>query len=406
MEKTDFLYAGPEGLAQAQGVVPDAAPGDGPVRRAIWATAVLFFGLGGLSGAWGVHIVSVKAVYALDEWRLSWVLVAAAAGATGSLWFAGRLIARLGTRRSALLCVALLGAALALALHWGAYPVLLAAMLLFGAAMSVYDMAINTEAAALEQVSGQPIMGRMHGCFSMGAMVGAAVCGAMLRQGWQPGLQLLLVAAVVVAAAWAALRCWLARHAPQGSAAAQAHFAWPSGPLLVIGLLIFAGMGAEGAMYDWSVLYLQQEVGLPQAQAAWGYAAFVGAMAAMRFAGDSLRRRWAEHDLLAASGAVAALAMALVLLTAHPWVAFVGYALVGAGLAMVVPLLYVAASRVPGTSPAAAIAAASSIGYCGFLVGPPLIGAVAHRWGLDAALWLVVLSAAWLVVMAQRARSA
>ncbi len=403
MEKTDFLY---EPLSHDAVQAADAAQGRAPVRRAIGATALLFFGLGGLSGAWGVHIPSVKAAYALDEWQLSWVLVAAALGATASLWFAGRLIGRLGTRRSAQLCVAVLGVVLASVLHGQAYPVLLGAMLLFGAAMSVYDMAINTEAAALEQASGQPIMGRMHGCFSLGAMVGAAACGALLKLGWAAWLQLLLVAAVVVGVAWAALRYWLAARLHGASAAAQTHFAWPSGPLLVIGLLIFAGMGAEGAMYDWSVLYLQQEVGLPQAQAAWGYAAFVGAMAAMRFAGDTLRRHWAEHDLLAASGTVAALAMALVLLTAHPWVAFVGYALVGAGLAMVVPLLYVAASRVPGTSPAAAIAAASSIGYCGFLVGPPLIGAVAHQWGLDAALWLVVLSALWLVVMAQRVRTA
>lgn len=399
MEQTEFLYE----RAQPRKV---AEPSPQRTRRAMLATAWLFFGLGALSGAWGVHIPSVKAHYALDEWQLSWVLVAAALGATASLWFAGRLIGRLGTRRSAQLCVAVLGGLLALVLHPGAYPVLLGLMLVFGAAMGVYDMAINAEAAALEQASGQPIMGRLHGCFSLGAMAGAAVCGALLKLGWVAWLQLLLVAAVVVGTAWGALRYWLARPPQAGSTGTQAHFAWPRGPLLVIGLLIFAGMGAEGTMYDWSVLYLQQEVGLPQAQAAWGYAAFVGAMAAMRFAGDGLRRRWAEHELLAASGAVAGLAMALVLLTAHPWVAFVGYALVGAGLAMVVPLLYVAASRVPGTAPAAAIAAASSVGYCGFLAGPPLIGAVAHQWGLDAALWLVVLSAFWLVLMAQRVRGA
>lgn len=388
-------------------MVPDVAlePPRTAVRRAMLATAAMFFGLGMLSGAWGVHVPSVKGVYGLDEWHLSWVLVAAALGATGALWLAGRVIGRLGSRRSARSCVAVLALVLALVLHLGAYPLALGAMVLFGAAMSVYDMAINTEAAALERVAGQPIMGRMHGFFSLGAMAGAAACSAMLGAGWTPGAQLLAVALPVAASAWWASRYWLAPQPLPGTQVA-AHFAWPRGPLLVIGLLIFAGMGAEGAMYDWSVLYLQQEVGLPQARAAWGYAAFVGAMAALRFGGDTLRRRWSEPDLLAASGTVAALAMAVVLLTAHPVVALIGYALVGAGLAMVVPLLYVAASRVPGTTPAAAIAAASAIGYSGFLVGPPLIGAVAHGWGLDAALWLVVLSAAWLVLMAQRVRGA
>lgn len=374
-------------------------------RRATVATAAMFLGLGALSGAWGVHIPSLKAVYQVDAWQLSGVLVAAATGATGALWLAGRVIGRLGSRRAAQYCVAVLALVLSSVLHLGAYALVLAAMVAFGAAMSVYDMAINTEAAALERVAGQPIMGRMHGFFSLGAMGGATACSAMLAAQWTPGLQLLLLALGVALTAWVASGYWLAPVPVPGQTDAAAHFAWPRGPLLVIGLLIFAGMGAEGAMYDWSVLYLQQEVGMPQAQAAWGYAAFVGAMAAMRFGGDALRKRWPEHDLLAASGTVAGLAMAVVLLTVHPWVALVGYALVGAGLAMVVPLLYVAASRVPGTTPAAAIAAASAIGYSGFLVGPPLIGGVAQHWGLDAALWLVVLSAAWLVLMAQRVRS-
>ena len=159
----------------------------------------------------------------------------------------------------------------------------------------------------------------------------------------------------------------------------RAHFAWPRGTLLVIGLLIFAGMGAEGVMYDWCVLYLKQEVGMPQDQAALGYASFCGAMALARFAGDALRARYPERRLLGASASLSAAAMAVVLLSGHPVVSLIGYALVGAGLAPVVPILFNAATRVPGVSRAAAIASVSSIGYSGFLVGPPLIGSSRSR---------------------------
>lgn len=178
--------------------------------------------------------------------------------------------------------------------------------------------------------------------------------------------------------------------AAEESTVQNASFQWPTGTLLILGLLAFAGMSAEGAMYDWSVLYLQQDVALPQAQAAWGYAAFSGAMAAARFGGDALRTRYPERSLLRAGGALSAIAMALVLVTAHPVVAFIGLGLVGAGLAMVVPILYNAASRVPGQTRANAIATVSAIGYSGFLLGPPVIGGVAQLSSLTWALALVV----------------
>jgi predicted MFS family arabinose efflux permease len=176
----------------------------------------------------------------------------------------------------------------------------------------------------------------------------------------------------------------------------KAHFVWPKGVLLIIGLLAFAGMTAEGAMYDWCVLYLKQEVHLTQDHAALGYAAFSGAMAIMRFAGDALRMRFSERSILRVGGLTTAVSMATVLISGVPWIAIVGYAFVGAGLAQVVPILYNAATRVPGSSRAAAIASISSIGYAGFMVGPPLIGGIAQAVSLTAALTFVVVASAML----------
>nr|WP_315494042.1 MFS transporter [uncultured Rhodoferax sp.] len=370
------------------------------IRQATWATRSLFAALGVLSAAWGVHIPSVKAHYGLGEGALSLVLVAAASGAVLALFFAGRVIGRLGARNAAALCALVMAFSLGMALQWPSFALLLLSMVVFGSSLSVYDVAINTEGSALESAGGRPIMGGLHGMFSVGGMAGAALAAGLLRGGvpapWQ------LTAVGVGIAAWVLVGSrWMLPTAPDTETSAQKpHFAWPRGALLVIGLLIFAGMSAEGVMYDWCVLYLQQEVGMPQAQAALGYAAFSGAMATMRFVADSLRARFSEQRLLRASGTTTALAMAVVLLSGSPWVSLLGYAFIGAGLAMVVPILYGAASRVPGTTPAAAIAAVSSIGYSGFMIGPPLIGGIAQHASLTLAMGVVVVAATILALSA------
>ena len=372
------------------------------VHRAVWATRIQFAALGMLGGAWGVHIPSVKTQYALGEAMLSSVLLAAATGAVVSLLGAGRLIARVGVRAACTLAAAVMGLMLALVLLWGSLWLLLPAMLLFGMAMSLFDVAINTEGTALESLSGRTVMSNLHAMFSVGAMAGAALTGALLRAKVDPRVQLAAIGVATALVAALAARRMLQAHPAPADDTPQQHFAWPRGMLLVIGLMIFAGMSAEGVMYDWCVLYLKQELRLGQDVAAMGYAAFTAAMAVARFGGDALRARCSERSLLRASAGLSAVSMAVVLASGHPVVAVIGYALVGAGLAPVVPILFNAATRVPGTSRAAAIAAVSSIGYLGFMIGPPLIGGLAQAVSLTAALWVVVLASALLAIGARK----
>ncbi|WP_296509045.1 MFS transporter [Rhodoferax sp.] len=369
------------------------------VRRAIGATRGLFAVLGVFSAVWGVHIPSVKERYALGEAVLSLVLVALAVGAVSAVMFAGRVIGRLGARQTAMACSVVMAGMLGMVLHWPGLPSLLLAMLFFGASLSVYDVAINTEGSVLETAGGRPIMGSLHGMFSLGAMGGAALAGGMLSAGVPAAWQLAGVGMAVAVCIWVGARWMLPT--PPPAAQTKVHFTWPRGALLIMGLLTFAGMSAEGVMFDWCVLYLQQEVRMPHEQAALGYAACAGAMAVMRFAADRLRAHYSEQRLLQVSGTVTAVSMAGVLLVGHPVVAIVGCGLVGAGLAMIVPILYGAASRVPGTTPAAAIAAVSSIGYAGFMVGPPLIGFIAQHASLTAAMGVVVVAATILALSAR-----
>jgi fucose permease len=372
------------------------------LARARTATRVQFALLGIVGGAWGVHIPSVKAHFGLGEAMLSTVLLAVAVGALLCLLAAGRVIGRLGARRTAAGSAAVLSLQLALALQWPSLPMLLGAMLVFGAAMSLFDIAINTEGTVLESLGGRAVMSNLHAMFSVGAMAGAALAGVMLRAGVPPAAQLAAIGIAVGLGAALAAGSMLETHPPAPGGDGAVHFAWPRGMLLLIGLLIFAGMSAEGVMYDWSVLYLKQEVGMAQDAAAMGYVAFAGAMALSRFAGDALRMRLGERLLLRAGGGLTAASMAVLLLSGDPVVSVAGYALIGAGLAPVVPILFNAAARVPGTSRAAAIAAVSSIGYAGFLIGPPLIGGIAHVASLTAAMTVVVVAALLLVVGARR----
>jgi fucose permease len=370
------------------------------LSRARWATRAQFLNLGFVVGTWGVHIPSVKARYALDERTLALALLCTSLGSVLTLFFAGRVVGTLGARRTAVIggwgfCVAL---ALSLVVPglWALLPV----MLLFGASESVFDVAINAEGTTLETLSGRSVMSGFHGMFSLGAMFGAGGASLMIRNDFSPLTQLALVGGVIAISVVLSARGMLAAH--PASEPGQAHFIWPRGTLLLIGLLILAGMMAEGVMYNWSVLYVNQELHAPQEQAALAYVAFAGATAAMRFVGDGVRNRVSERTMLMAGPLVAAVAMLVVLVVARPLVAMAGFALVGIGLATVVPILYNAATRIPGVSRAAAIASVSSIGYVGFMVGPPIIGAVAHATSLTVAMGTMVVASLVLMVGARR----
>jgi len=170
---------------------------------------------------------------------------------------------------------------------------------------------------------------------------------------------------------------------------------------VVLGALAALGLIAEGAIYDWSVLFMQQELGSPQERAALAYASFSAAMAATRFAGDALRARFSPKALLRASALLAGASMTLVLLVDEPWIALAGFAGVGIGFANIVPILFAAAARVPGVAPSQGIAAVAAAAYLGFMAGPPVIGFVAKLHSLTAALYLVVVFAATLAVFAR-----
>ncbi|MBB1600077.1 MULTISPECIES: MFS transporter [unclassified Variovorax] len=367
-----------------------------------WATRTQFFCSGFIFATWGVHVPTIKTHYGLDEAQLGFAMLAAGVGALFGITRASRWIGRHGARRIAGCAGTVYALLIALLVLMPGYAALLGLLAAFGLVTSVFDVAINTDAAQLEAHEGAHLMSGMHGMFSLGGMVGAVSGGAALATGMGVQAHLLAVAAVMALAIAGSSTRMLPR--PAGVAAdADAGFRLPRGALVVMGVLAALGLIAEGAIYDWSVLYLNQELGAPQQQAALAYASFSAAMAAARFGGDALRARFAPAQLLRASALLAAASMTLVLLTDLPWLALAGFAGVGVGFANVVPILFAASAQVPGVEPSRGIAAVSAAAYLGFMAGPPVIGLLARVSSLTIALYTVV---AFAVALAASARYA
>jgi len=390
----------PVEMLWTRSALPDAVSAPA-LHRARRATRAQFVALGVLSGFWGAHIPSVKQFYALTDTGLSTVLLAAAAGAVSSLLLAGRVVGKLGARNAAKVAGVAMCLLIGAVLHWPCHGVLLLGAMAMGASMSLFDVAINTEGSALEALGRQPIMSGLHGNFSLGGMAGAFMAGLLIQRGWESSTQLYAAAALTATRVLWTSSGMLATHPSATQSADEPHGWTLNRALMALGLLIFLGMTAEGVLYDWSVLYLKQEVAMTQDRAAMGYALFCGAMAATRLLGDRLRLRFTEKALLQAGAGLAGVAMALVLAARTPWVAYPGLTLVGAGLALVVPILYNAATKVPGVPRASAIATVSSIGYVGFVLGPPVIGHLAEMFSLSHALALVVVSS-WVLTWGAR----
>lgn len=366
-----------------------------------WGVRVLFFAAGVLFATWGVHVPTVKAHYGLGEQALALAMLAGGIGAIGGLTQAGRLIGRHGPRVVVLLAGATCSVGIGLLLAFDSVPVLWVLMVVFGVSNSLMDVAVNVAASDLEAKAGRPLMSGFHGMFSLGGMAGAAAGGALLAAGVAPAHH--LAGATVAGLMMVGFGCWtLPRQAQPG---AGSPFVLPRGALLLIGVLAALGLIAEGAMYDWSVLYVKQELQSDAATAALAYASFSGAMAAARFGGDWVRARMASARLLRASGVLAALGMTLALVTTRPEVALLGFALVGLGFANIVPVLFSAAATVPDVKPADGIAAVASLGYLGMMVGPPLIGFVAEHRSLTLGLATVVVAAVLLAGAAKTALS-
>ncbi len=350
--------------------------------------AAIFFLNGFVFASWVPHIPGVMERHALTAGGLGALLFAMGTGAICALPFAGVLVRRFSSATMTSICAVTFCAMLPL-------PVLLAntwlvalALFVFGALNAILDVAMNAQGAELEQRMARPIMSSFHGWYSTGGLTGAGAAAALLDSGLSYQTHVAGVALLSALAAAFASRGLLRSSSPH----ADPHpgLTLPSRAILALGALTFAALLIEGAMADWSAVFLQRERGFDVGGAALGYAAFSFAMAAARFGGDSLSRRLGAVTLVRLSSSIALIGLALALYVQLPWLCVAGFALVGIGMANLVPVLFSAAARVFPSHPGAGLAAVATTGYLGFLAGPPGIGVIADWLGLPLALGVLL----------------
>jgi predicted MFS family arabinose efflux permease len=313
---------------------------------------------------------------------------------------AGALAARFGCRLvvatgPVVLCLALPPLAIFTS------PALLAAGLLaFGAALGSIDVVMNIQAVIVERASGRPMMSGFHGLFSVGGMAGAVSVTALLGAGASPVTATLCVDAGIIVALAAAARNLL----PYGSEDDVPHFAWPHGPVLFLGALCFVAFLAEGAVLDWSAVFLTSVRGMGPANAGLGYAAFALTMTIFRLAGDRIVRRFGGINVVVAGGLCAAGGFLLATLAPTWPITVAGFALIGVGCSNIVPVLYSSVGRQTVVAEHVAVSAITTMGYSGILTGPAAIGLVAHVANLPAALLILALSQIGVAASARRLR--
>jgi MFS family permease len=365
----------------------DGARPDFPRERA--AVTVTFAAHAVAAGTLGPWIPRLKADAGLDEAGLGLALAGFAVGLVAGTRLAGPLLRRIGGRRVVRGGIPALAATLALLSLAGGSASLTAAFAAFGIASGVLDVAMNTEAVAVEGRFGRRVMSAMHGTWSVSVLAGAAIASAGVAAGVPIEIHLSVIGALLVAASFPALR-WLPAPLDAGPTEGPA----PTGPserswsrrIVLLCLIAFASFLSEGVAIDWSAVYLRGSVGSGAAIAGLGVVAFSAGMAASRFAGDRLATRFGPARLVRAGASVAGIALAVALALGGTAPTIAGFALVGLGLGPVVPAAFSAAGAIARPGGRTALGVVVTAGYLGSILGPLAVGFIADLENLRVAL--------------------
>ncbi|MEG9437243.1 MFS transporter [Edaphobacter sp. HDX4] len=355
-----------------------------------WALAVLFLVDGTGFGLWAAHVPVFKQNLHLGNGALSEVLLSLVGGAIITMPLTGHLIERYGSRTVVRVVAVLYVAMVACLAQATSLGVLMLFAGLYGAAKGALDVTVNAQAIAVEHHFGRSSMSLLQGCWSLGGLTGAGVSSLLLKHGNSLTFNLSTGASVLGVAVFAVLPLLVAEE--RKAHKVKPKFILPDAALLRLALIAFFGLFAEGAIGDWAAVYLRSNIGASLSVAAAGYATYAIAMAAARFLGDWLIGRFEDRTILIWSGSLIAFGFGCTLISHSLGLAVFGLVLTGLGVANIIPVIMTLAGRNTRMGAGPAISALSTIGYFGFLAGPPLIGWLAVAVGLNKSLGLVVLA--------------
>lgn len=374
----------------------------GQVLKARLATQFIFLVCGLGMSSWAPMVPFAKDRLALNDANLGLLLLLLGGGSMLMMPISGWLVGRLGSR------IVIAGAALVMAL---ALPLLVVlpstamvaiTLFIFGASIGAIDVAMNAHGVQVQNLYGSPIMSSLHGLFSVGGLVGSLGLGFLIKLGLNPLYATLTIATLMILITLTQFQHLLLLKVEQQ---AISHFSatdekpittnqrlgWLDSRVVFLGLMCFAIFLAEGAVLDWSAIFLRDSKGIEAEFAGVGYSAFSIAMAVMRLVGDKLVARLNSKTVVVVGSLIGAAGLGVAVLS--PWLlgSLVGFVLLGLGAANIVPVFFSQAGRLPGISPTVSLPAITTMGYTGMLAGPALLGFIAQYFSLSIALGCLVL---------------
>ncbi len=367
------------------------------------AVGSLFFLHGLCFSSWGSRIPGIQQRLDLSEAELGAVLFALPVGLMLSLPLTGWLVTKIGSRKVVIFAVFMYSIILfTIGLAYNTY-LLVAILFFFGLISNMVNISVNTQAVGVEYLYNRSIMASFHGIWSLAAFTGAAIGTFMIGADIVPYQHFLIIMIIVILSIFASGSHLLKKDV--NTNADQPAFALPDKSMITLGVIAFCSMMCEGAMFDWSGVYFKKVI---LAEGAWvgaGYTAFMSTMAGGRFIADYFTTRYGIKKILQASGALTASGLLIAVFFPNLITAIIGFLFVGAGVSSVIPLVYSSAGKSKILSPGAALAAVSTIGFLGFLIGPPVIGIVAGATSLRISFFIIAIMGFLITIVASRSKT-
>jgi len=367
---------------------------DFDLKKARFALKAIFLVCGVGISSWAPMVPYTKDRLGLDDGQMGVLLLFLGAGAITVMPITGWLISKLGSRKTTIGAAIVMSLSLPLLLQMDSSVAMAIMLFVFGAGLGCIDVSMNAHGVQIQNLSEKPIMSSIHGLFSVGGLVGPLVIGFLIKAGLEPLIAAVSVGALMLVIVFTQYRFLMnasteenviRRFTPETSDAGAGGTSWLNGQVIFLGTMCFIVFLAEGAMLDWSAIFLRDNRGIEEALSGAGYAAFSVAMALMRLVGDKVVSKLDTKTVVSGGAFVGVAGFALIIFT--PWLigAFLGFVLVGIGAANIVPVFFSEGGRLKNVSSSVAIPAITSMGYAGQLAGPAMLGFIAQQTSLPIA---------------------
>ncbi len=376
-----------------------------PTQRYYRIGVSVFFFIQGLTFAtWASRIPDIKNMLQLSDAALGGVLFALPVGQLTAMGLSGYLVSRFGSKNTLTIAACLYPAGMVMLGTVGTVWQLVAALFFFGVAGNLSNISVNTQGVGVERLYRRSIMASFHGVWSMAGLTGGIIGAFMVADHIPPFAHFCVIYGMTFLLMLVARKYVLPRDAQPAAKEKKKIFVKPDRYIIILGVIAFACMICEGTMFDWSGIYFDKVVHAPASYTRLGYIAFMFTMTAGRFAADWMITQFGIERILKASGIFILTGMLIATIFPTVLAATLGFLLVGIGTSSVVPMVYSLAAKSKTMLPGVALAAVSSIGFLGFLIGPPVIGFISELTNLRFSFALIAVLGLGTTIMAGKVR--